>query len=480
MPLTTERPAEQSAGVTPDVDVGSIYHASFNVEILKAEESADGDRGRVEAIVSAFNVDYRMGFAMWHRVTPAAFDESIAANDSVPLFWMHNWDWSEQPPIGTGRASTVTEPKPGLKIVGDFFLDTDAGRSTFRAIKAGALREWSIGYRIQDFSIVEDDEGRRVIVISRADLWEASSVLRGANPQTETLSVARGLWPSLYEALVDVAVACPMHHTDTVETPWDGGANEKRLPSPMSLDTAKAMYGWYDNNQASDGKIVKAACKLPHHMVSENGTPGAANLPGVRNALARLPQSNIPMADHPAIRAHLQAHLDDAAASFVRSMEATLAQIEERLNGLEAVHELLIGSLEDSGFKIGEGGSVEPAASGSGGAAAEDAAAQPAEAPDPPADLELEERAKQFGPDRLDRAMERAQARVVSKWEDYLAQAGAGLDNPDADPSSREDIGSMERVVRCLNRSKHTLDAIEHTALARVLAERASATSAKP
>ncbi|MFF3511539.1 head maturation protease, ClpP-related [Streptomyces sp. NPDC002573] len=109
-----------------------------------------------------------------------------------------------------------------------------------------------------------------------------------------------------------VDTACPVHHTATEDRPWDSGPNEKRLPSPMTVKTAKAMYAWYDDSQVTDGELPKTACKLPHHEVSADGTPGAANLSGVRNALARLPQSDIPASQHDAVRRHLQAHLDDA------------------------------------------------------------------------------------------------------------------------------------------------------------------------
>jgi ATP-dependent protease ClpP protease subunit len=109
-----------------------------------------------------------------------------------------------------------------------------------------------------------------------------------------------------------VDTASPVHHTATEDRPWDAGPNEKRLPSPMTLATAKKMYAWYDESQVEDGELPKSAAKLPHHEVSADGTPGAANLSGVRNALARLPQSDIPASQHDAVRRHLQAHLDDA------------------------------------------------------------------------------------------------------------------------------------------------------------------------
>lgn len=109
--------------------------------------------------------------------------------------------------------------------------------------------------------------------------------------------------------------ASPTHHTATVDSPWDGSVQEKRLPSPMTVATAKKMYGWYDSAAVDNGELPKSAGKLPHHEVSGDGTPGAANLAGVRNALARLPQSDIPEAQHAAIEAHLRAHLADGGSS---------------------------------------------------------------------------------------------------------------------------------------------------------------------
>ena len=105
--------------------------------------------------------------------------------------------------------------------------------------------------------------------------------------------------------------AAPTHHTATVDSPWSAGPNEKRLPSPMPVATAKKAYGWYDPEQVEDGKLPKTACKFPHHEVDGDGTPGAANLAACRNGLARLPQSDVPEAQRAAVEAHLRAHLAD-------------------------------------------------------------------------------------------------------------------------------------------------------------------------
>ena len=52
----------------------------------------------------------------------------------------------------------------------------------------------------------------------------------------------------------------------------------------------------------------KSAYAMPHHKTKG----GPANLNGVRNALARLENSNIPESDKAGVKAHLQAHLNDA------------------------------------------------------------------------------------------------------------------------------------------------------------------------
>lgn len=100
------------------------------------------------------------------------------------------------------------------------------------------------------------------------------------------------------------------HSTAVKEGTWDAGAQEKNLPSPMPLATAKKVYAAYTSDSLEDGKIPKTAGKLPHHFVSSDGTPGAASMAGVRNALARLNQTQgLSAADKATAKAHLQAHL---------------------------------------------------------------------------------------------------------------------------------------------------------------------------
>lgn len=168
-------------------------------------------------------------------------------------------------------------------------------------------------------------EQEPTLVISIADVLDEETVakLRAAVRDRSAAAAVEG---SVAE-IVDTA--CPVHHTATEDRPWDAGPNEKRLPSPMTVKTAKAMYAWYDEAQVDNGELPKTACKLPHHEVSADGKPGAANLSGVRNALSRLPQSDIPAGQHDAVRRHLQAHLDDAKGADDTAAVEPVAAVEE-------------------------------------------------------------------------------------------------------------------------------------------------------
>lgn len=125
----------------------------------------------------------------------------------------------------------------------------------------------------------------------------------------------RGLFMAWNRAtLRDTAIA--VHHTATVDEPWDGGAAEAAYPNDPAV--LHYCYAWQDSS-ADDSK--KSSYKFPHHKTKG----GPANLPACRNGLARLDGSSIPEGDKAGVKKHLQAHLDDANASdIVRALPANL------------------------------------------------------------------------------------------------------------------------------------------------------------
>lgn len=109
-------------------------------------------------------------------------------------------------------------------------------------------------------------------------------------------------------AVIDTAAvvntASAVHHTATVDESWDGPAAVAAMPNDAA--TLKYCHAWRD----ADGEAgVKSTYKFPHHKTKG----GPANLAACRNGLARLSSADIPDGDRDGVRAHLQAHLDDAS-----------------------------------------------------------------------------------------------------------------------------------------------------------------------
>lgn len=112
--------------------------------------------------------------------------------------------------------------------------------------------------------------------------------------------------------LLDKAIA--VHHTDTVDTAWDGPAAVAVMPAEYAdlhychaWQSAEADASSHTEGD-DDADDKKSSFKFPHH--AKKGGP--ANLAACRNGLARLSGADIPDADRAGVKAHLQAHLDDA------------------------------------------------------------------------------------------------------------------------------------------------------------------------
>ena len=155
----------------------AMRYRSFEVRA-----AADAPEGVVEGYITKFDVDYPIGWGLRERITAESFRGSIEERDGVlPIMYQHD---HKNPPIGV---ATLTTDEQGVLARVQMFLEDARGAAVYRAMQAGALREWSVGFTTPNEGDVERD--RDVEIIIRGDLLEASVVLRGANPDTETLSV---------------------------------------------------------------------------------------------------------------------------------------------------------------------------------------------------------------------------------------------------------------------------------------------------
>jgi ATP-dependent protease ClpP protease subunit len=116
------------------------------------------------------------------------------------------------------------------------------------------------------------------------------------------------------ESMPIVDKAMPIHHTATTDEAWDGPAAVAAMPNDDAV--LRYCHAWMSDEAAAekpaegddDADDQKSSYKFPHHKTKG----GAANLAACRNGLARLSGANIPDADRAGVKAHLQAHLDDA------------------------------------------------------------------------------------------------------------------------------------------------------------------------
>lgn len=116
------------------------------------------------------------------------------------------------------------------------------------------------------------------------------------------------------ESMPITAKALPVHHTATEDSAWNGPAAVAAMPNDDTV--LEYCHAWQSDDAAAtphkegddDADDKKSNYKFPHHRTKG----GPANLPACRNGLARLSGANIPDGDRAGVKAHLQAHLDDA------------------------------------------------------------------------------------------------------------------------------------------------------------------------
>ena len=133
---------------------------------------ADGAAGRVRGIASAYGVPYSVAPGLKEVIERGAFTDSIRERPVVPIYGEHAWDL----PIG---AAHLSDSSAGLMFDGDLFLDTERGKSVYRAAEAGAMTNVSIGF-LPDPDGIRREPGLEAI--TRAAVVEVSLVLMGANP----------------------------------------------------------------------------------------------------------------------------------------------------------------------------------------------------------------------------------------------------------------------------------------------------------
>lgn len=120
-------------------------------------------------------------------IAPGAFAKSLADHrfaESAPLMFLNHDAFGSLP---IGRWTELGEDGYGLKVHGEL-LDTQMGRDTYVALKAGALNGLSIGFRPVAFDMrAKPEDPRRTL--KAVDLIEVSVVTLPANQKARVQAV---------------------------------------------------------------------------------------------------------------------------------------------------------------------------------------------------------------------------------------------------------------------------------------------------
>lgn len=280
-------------------------------------------------------------------------DMRMFANNSLswadlplPLLWQKETSDGHDGACVVGNITAMARKENMIVGRGTFDMEHEDGREAYRRVEAGYLAGVSIdadNLTPEDVEYVYSDAPagdlmgpalkmtifhagriRGATLVAIPAFVEASiSVMKMTENNTDEMRnddmrnagvVRRGGIPDSDDFSLTAAAISP-HSTATTDKPWDKGTQEKRLPSPMTLETAKREYAWFDSEKVKDGEIVKDGCKFPHHEVGENGKPGAANLEACSVGIGALHGArggtSIPEADRKGVYEHLARHLRD-------------------------------------------------------------------------------------------------------------------------------------------------------------------------
>lgn len=155
---------------------GQAYdHLDFGCE-LKFVDGGDGQAGTIDGYASVFNIMDRGG----DIVLPGAFKATLAdwrkRKAQPPMLWYHD------PSCPIGVWTELEEDEKGLRVKGEFIADIPQAAIVRAAMRAGAVKGLSIGYRSLDDEIDRTTGARR---LKKVDLWEISPVTFPMLPEAQ-------------------------------------------------------------------------------------------------------------------------------------------------------------------------------------------------------------------------------------------------------------------------------------------------------
>lgn len=239
--------------------------------LLKAATTATTDRGEFTAIAAAYSVD-----RVKDRIIPGAFKNTIdrwrQSGKQIPLHWNHEGD--PKSIIGSVDPASMRETDSGLYVEGKLDLaDSEIAREAWRSMKNGSM-SLSFGYVV--------DKARKatggITELLQIDLFEVSIVPAPANADTRVLSI---------KSLVDEEI----FDQAELQAAIDGDLKAVWTAAYINdLPDSAFLYIESGGEKDSEGKTTPRS--LRHFPVKDAN--GSVDMPHLRNALSRIPQSDLP------------------------------------------------------------------------------------------------------------------------------------------------------------------------------------------
>lgn len=154
----------------------------------------DEPEGTFTAKVSAFGNKDSQGDVTEYGAFFKSLTERYKAGKFLPAVWSHQF---HNPEMFVGKYMDWDEQESGLLLKGRLNLSWGMARQVYELYKEDLVTEFSWSGRVEEYDRIEKgdplfDEEREWLNgarIKQVDLWEAGPTFKGANPQTELLSV---------------------------------------------------------------------------------------------------------------------------------------------------------------------------------------------------------------------------------------------------------------------------------------------------
>jgi HK97 family phage prohead protease len=205
------------------------------------------DTNTFSGYASAFNVADAMG----EIVMPGAFKNTLSDFlDSGIVCWQHDWST----PIG--RPVEAREDSTGLYVKAKV-SETDAGREAMTLMRDGVIRRMSIGYKINGYRVLSEDEG--ISLLGKDAYFRA---LRDVPPWSEGLTALTDL--TLFEFS---PVSVPANRSAVITAVKD--TTGSGVPLHVSVDALKRQsaelttrYAQMIDQRVKEGRTLSAANRL--------------------------------------------------------------------------------------------------------------------------------------------------------------------------------------------------------------------------